>query len=119
MVRCRLFPARALVPANRQARHRPRADEAGPPDPAAGGFTGPGPVMGIVRGSSGAGLASQQAGACPFRPVLAWSHAAGRSFAGHGSACRSICRPGWSSGERRARVGSGGVYAVSCLATAW
>ena len=42
--------------------------------------------MGIVRGSSGAGLADQEAGACPIRPVVARSHAAGRSFAGHGSA---------------------------------
>jgi len=74
----------------------------------------PGPVMGIVRGGSGAGLAGQEAGACPFRPVVAWSQADGRTFAGHGSASRSICLPGWSSGERSARVGSGGVYAVSC-----
>jgi hypothetical protein len=74
----------------------------------------PGPVMGIVRGSSGAGLAGQEAGGCPFWPVVAWSHVAGRTFAGHGSASISICLPGWSSGERSARVGSGGVYAVSC-----
>ena len=90
-----------------------------PIDDAAGGFIGPGPVMGIVRGSSGAGLAGQEAGACPFGPVVAWSHAAGRSFAGHGSASRPVCRPGWSSAERSARVGSGGVYAVSRPAVAW
>jgi hypothetical protein len=82
-------------------------------DDAAGGFIGSGPVMGIVRGSSGAGLAGQEAGACPFRSVVARSRAAGRSFAGHGSASGSVCRPGWSSGERIARVGSGGAYAVS------
>jgi hypothetical protein len=81
-------------------------------DDAAGGFTGPGPVMGIVRGSSGAGLAGQ-AGGCPFRPVVARSRVAGRGFAGHGSASGSVCRPGWSSAERSARVGSGGAYAVS------
>ena len=79
----------------------------------AGGFIRPGPVTGIVCGGSGAGLAGQEAGACPFRPVVARSRADGRSFAGHGSASRPVCRPGWSSAERRARVGSGGVYAVS------
>jgi hypothetical protein len=62
-----------------------------PVDDAAGGFIGPGPVMGIVRGSSGADLAGREAGACPFRPVVAWSHADGRSVAGHGSASSSIC----------------------------
>ena len=82
-------------------------------DDAAGGFTGPGPVMGRARGGSGAGRVGQ-AGGCPFRSVVAWSHAAGCGFAGHGSASRPVCRPGWSSGERGARVGSGGVYAVSC-----
>ena len=114
VARGRLFPARAQFPANRQARYRPRRRRpARPVDDAAGGFTEPGPVMGIARGSSGAGLAGREAGACPFRPVVAWSHAAGRSFAGHGSASRPVCRPGWSSAERNARVGSGGVYAVS------
>jgi len=61
-----------------------------PIDHAAGGFTGPGPVMGRARGSSGAGLAGQRAGACPFRPILSPSHADGRTFAGHGSASISI-----------------------------
>ena len=54
----------------------------------------PGPVIGIVRGRSGAGLAGQEAGACPFWPVVAWSHVDGRGLAGHGSASRSICLPG-------------------------
>jgi hypothetical protein len=31
MARCRLFPARAQVPASRQARYRPGAHQAGPP----------------------------------------------------------------------------------------
>jgi hypothetical protein len=79
----------------------------------AGGFIRPGPVTGIVRGGSGAGLAGQEAGACPFRPVVARSHADGRSFAGHGSASRPVCRPGWSSAERSARAGCGSAYAVS------
>jgi hypothetical protein len=70
--------------------------------------------MGIVRGSSGAGLAGPEAGACPFRPVVAWSHGDGRTVAGHGSASISICRPAWNLGERSVRAGSGGVYAVSC-----
>ena len=70
--------------------------------------------MGIIRGSSGVGLASQEAGACAFRPVVAWSHVDGRTFAGHGSASRSICLPVWSSGERSARVCSGALDAVSC-----
>ena len=82
-------------------------------DHAAGGFIEPGPVMGIVRGSSGGGLADQEAAACPVRPVVAWSGADGRTFAGHGSASRSICLPGWSSGERSARLGSGGMYVAS------
>ena len=54
----------------------------------------PGPVIGIVRGSSGAGLAGQEAGACAFRLIVAWSQADGRTFAGHGSASISICLPG-------------------------
>jgi len=82
-------------------------------DHAAGGFIEPGPVMGIVRGSSGDGLTGPEAGACPFRPVVAWSHVDCRTFAGHGSASISICLPGWSSEERSARLGSGGVYVVS------
>ena len=70
MARGRLCPARAQVPASRQARCRPRAHQAGPRlDRAAGGFTGPGPVMGRARGSSGDGLAGQQAGAGPVRPA--------------------------------------------------
>ncbi len=73
----------------------------------------PGPVMGIVRGSSGDDLAGQEAGGCPFRPIVAWSQVDGRGLAGHGSASRSMCLPAWSSGERSARGGSGGVYAVS------
>ena len=73
----------------------------------------PGPVMGIVRGGSGAGLAGQEAGARPFRPVVAWSRADGRGFAGHGSASRPVCRPGWSSAERSARLGSGGADVAS------
>jgi hypothetical protein len=97
----------------RPATGRGRIRPVRPVDDAAGGFTGPGPVMGIVRGSSGVGRVGQ-AGGCPFRSVVAWSHAAGRGFAGHGSASRPVCRPGWSSAERGARVGSGGVYAVSC-----
>ena len=115
MARGRLFPARAQLAANgRPATWRGRV-HGRPVRPIdhAGGFIRPGPVTGIVRGSSGAGLAGQEAGACPFGPIVAWSHAAGRSFAGHGSASRSIWRPGWSSGERSARVGSGGAYAVS------
>ena len=82
-------------------------------DHAAGGFTEPGPVTGIVRGSSGDDLAGQEAGACAFRPVVAWSRVDGRGLAGHGSASRSICLPGWSSGERSARLGSDGVYVAS------
>ncbi len=106
-------PVRAQVPASRQAAiGRGRIRPARRIDDAAGGLIGPGPVMGIVRGSSGAGLAGQ-AGGCPFRSVVAWSHAAGRGFAGHGSASRPVCRPGGSSAERSARVGSGGAYAVS------
>ena len=97
----------------RPATGRGRIRPARPVDEAAGGFTGPGPVIGIVRDCSGALLAGQQAGACPFRPGLARSRAAGRSFAGHGSASRPVCRPGWSSAERSARAGSGGVYVVS------
>jgi len=85
-----------------------------PIDRAAGGLTEPGPVLGMVRG----GLAGQEAGAGPFWPVAVWSHAASRTFAGHGSASRSICLPGWSSGERSARVGSGGLYVVSCSVAA-
>ena len=84
-----------------------------PIDDAPGGFIEPGPVMGTVRGSSGGGLADQEAAACPVRPVVAWSGADGRTFAGHGSASRSICRSAWSSEKRSARLGSGGVYAVS------
>ena len=84
----------------RPATGRGRIRPVRPVDDAAGGFTGPGPVMGRARGSSGGG---QEAGACPFRPAVAWSHAAGRSFAGHGSASRPVCRPGWSSAERSAR----------------
>ena len=99
----------------RPATGRGRIRAVRPIDDAAGGCTGPRPglVMGRARGSSGAGLAGQEAGACPFRPagpgpaLLAWG------FAGHGSASRSGCRPAWSSAERRARAGSGGVYAVS------
>jgi hypothetical protein len=49
----------------------------------------------------------------PVPVGLAWSRVAGRGFAGHGSASRPVCRPGWSSAERSARAGSGGVYAVS------
>jgi hypothetical protein len=112
----RLCPARAQVPANRQARYRRGRMRQVRPIDHAGGFIRPEPVMGMVRGGrggSGAGLAGQEAGACPFRPVVAWPHADGRSFAGHGSAFRSICGPGWSSAHRSARVGSGGVYAVS------
>ncbi len=113
MARGRLCPARAQVPGTgRPATGRGRMRPVRPIDHA-GGFIRPGPVMGMVRGGSGAGLAGQEAGACPFRPVVAWPHADGRSFAGHGSASRSICGPGWSSAERSARVGSGGVYAVS------
>jgi hypothetical protein len=70
--------------------------------------------MGIVRGSSGGNLAGREAGEYPFGPVLVWSHAAGRTVAGHGSASRSICLPVWSSGVRSVRLGSDGVYAVSC-----
>jgi hypothetical protein len=94
----------------RPAAGRGRIRPVRPVDDAAGGFTGPGLVMGRVRGSSGAG---QEAGACPFGAVVAWSRAAGRGFAGHGSASRSVCLLGWSSGEPSARVGFGGVYAVS------
>ncbi len=100
----------------RPAAGRGRIRPVRPVDDAAGGFTGPGPVMGRARGSNGAG---QEAGALPFRPAWPGPHVAGRGFAGHGSASRPVCRPGWSSGERRARVGSGGVYAVSCPAVAW
>ena len=63
-------------------------------DHAAGGFIEPVPVMGMVRGSSGGGLAGQEAAAGPFRLVVAWSGADGRTFAGHGSASRSIRVPG-------------------------
>ena len=38
----------------------------------------------------------------------------GHTLAGHGSASISICLPAGSSGERSARAGSGGVYAVPC-----
>ncbi len=114
MARCRLFPAGAQLAVNRQARYRPgRLSPVRGLDGAAGGFTEPGLVMGIVRGCGGGGLAGQEAGACAFGPVVAWSNADGRAFAGHGSASRSICLLGWSSGERSARVGSGGVYVVS------
>ena len=37
----------------------------------------------------------------------------GRGLAGHGSASRSICLPGWSSAERSARLGSDGVDVAS------
>ena len=83
-----------------------------PVDDAAGGFTGPGPVMGIVRGSSGAGLAGQEAGACPFRP--AWPGPALLA-----AVSRVTARPPGSAGRAGAqqnagaRVGSGGAYAVS------
>lgn len=97
----------------RPATGRGRIRPVRPVDDAAGGFTGPGPVMGRARGSSGAGLAGQEAGACPFRPAWPGPTLPARGFAGHGSASRPVCRPGWSSGERRARVGSGGAYAVS------
>ena len=63
-------PARTRFPANRQpATGRGRMRPVRPVDDAAGGLIGPGPVMGIVRGSSGAGLAGQQAGGCPVRPA--------------------------------------------------
>ena len=71
------------------------------------------------RGRSWASSAAAAATAWPGGrrvPVpagLAWSRAAGRGFAGHGSASRPVCLLGWSSGARSARVGSGGVYAVS------
>jgi len=71
------------------------------------------------RGRSWAEPAAAAAPAWPARrrvpgPAgLAWSRAAGRGFAGHGSASRPVCRPGWSSAERSAGAGSGGVYAVS------
>jgi len=82
-------------------------------DHAAGGRIEPGPVIGILRARSGGDLAGQEAGACPFRPVVASSRVDGRGLAGHGSASRSICLPAWSSGERSARLGSGGVYVAS------
>ncbi len=97
----------------RPAAGRGRIRPVRPVDDAAGGFTGPGPVMGRARGSSGDGRAGREAGGCPFRPAWPGPRAAGRGFAGHGSASRPVCRPGWSSAERRARVGSGGGYAVS------
>jgi hypothetical protein len=65
-----------------------------PIDDAAEGFTWPEPVMGIARGGSSGSLAGQEAGRCPSGPVVAWSHAAGGTVAGHGSASRSICLPG-------------------------
>ena len=52
----------------RPAAGRGRMRPVRPVDDAAGSFTGPGPVMGRARGSSGAGLAGQ-AGACPVRPA--------------------------------------------------
>src|SRR2546429_196270 len=51
----------------RPATGRGRIRPARPVDDAAGGFTGPGPVMGTARDCSGAG---QEAGGCPFRPVV-------------------------------------------------
>ncbi len=51
--------------------------------------------------------------------VAATSGVDGRNLAGHGSASSSICLPACSSGARNVRVGSGGVYTVSCPATAW
>ena len=111
MARGRLVPARAQFPGDRPTRYRPGCVRSvRGVDDAAGGLTGPGPVMGMVRGCSGAGLAGREAGACPAGPGPALL---ARGFAGHGSASRSVCRPGWSSAERGARVGSGGVYAVS------
>lgn len=114
------FPhVRSWWRAGRPAIGRWRMRPVRPIDDAAEGLTEPGPVMGIARGgSSSGGLAGREAGACSFGAVVAWSHAASRTFAGHGSASRSICLPGWSSGERSARVGSGGLYVVSCSVAA-
>jgi hypothetical protein len=53
----------------RPAAGRGRIRPVRPVDDAAGGFTGPGPVTGAARGSSGDGLAGQEAGACPVRPA--------------------------------------------------
>jgi hypothetical protein len=112
------FP-RALFPADWQARYRPGAHRAGPPGRWRGG--------GFDRAGAGHGQSPRQRRRRPGRPGgrrvpvpagLAWSRVAGRGVTGHGSASRSTCRPGWSSRERGARVGSGGVYAGSCPAVA-
>ena len=114
MARGRLFPARPQFPATRQpAIRRGRRRPVRGLDHAAAGFIEPRPVIGMLRGRSGGDDAGQEAGVCALGPVVAWSHGEGWGLAGHGSACRSICLPGWSSAERRARLGSGGMDVAS------